>query len=471
MKATNLLYAALCLFVLSCETGDIFDFDFSQPEVSSSSPSNHESNVAESAVVTVTFSKSMDTMKTANAFSLASESGRMKGYFTWEGDKSIMTFHPSKNLVRGEIYTISISTDAEDSKGNDLRAAYSAVFYAGGDTRPPLLVTASPANGEQIADLNLNVILQFSEPIDLDTLYDGISISPPVQGRFTANATEQIITFDPTYPLSWGTTYTVTVGSQLKDVNGNAFQGTHQFRFTVGNDFTAPAINSVTQAAPFNDPDGAETGGINCTDDIVITFSEPIEESSLFGSISISSPADYYIVRDPDPLKYNVAHVKLREPLESEYHYTLKISKAVTDPQGNALAREYVYAFFTNHADALRPVVSEVLDEIGDPLFPEEINMLDFSKSSPSQAMLTVQFSKVMDKHSIKVTIKHVMGINKFQPRIVYPEWITDSAYRFTMDNVESGNAYSVTIEGGEGNTRDDKGNYMKEDSVWYVSF
>lgn len=463
---------------------------FSQPEVVSVNPERFASGVPAGTSVRIVFSKDMDSAKTNQAFSLTSERGSVQGYFHWADGRTII-FTPKETLA-DNMYTISLSTAAEDSEGNDLKEGVESVFYVNADLTPPQVISHTPARDatgihpapetDPVLYTGSFIRISFSEAMDIDSLYSGFTISPSVQGLFQKNATHTEVTFDPVYDLDYGTTYTVTLGTSISDINGNTLREAYVYSFTVGDDFTRPSLTSVYQQ------DGASTlpPWIEDTDnsggekswDIVLTFSEPVSRESAYDAITISPSSSFHI---ESPALSSTITLKLDEPLESETAYTLKVSPSLTDANGNPLDREYRYRFITDGAGSTRPHVSCITDtRLGfiDPYTPDTYDCWAAADIEPVTAYgageyVYILFTKEIDPVSINLSAVRAYGAGSGIPEISNMDWpaIIPGKFRiysFALSGFIPGDTYRLTVRGGSSGLRDSAGNTMKQDYVQY---
>ena len=471
--------AAVLLMLLSACSYISDRINFTRPEIVSIYPSNM-AIADKDVIIEVVFSSEMDTVKTANAFSLTSASGTVSGYFRWPGSGRRLSFQPKNALKDAEMYTITISSSAEDKDGNDLKEIATSVFYVNTDLSSPEIQSHTPESNEIgiLPDLsNLSppgyIAITFSEAIDPDTLYDGITISPAVQGIYAWDTTQRIITFDPIRDLIYGTTYTVTVHRSLADISGNPLPEQYSFNFTVGDDFEKPTVSSVHQDLPA--PGGYTwiekevNDEIEKYEDIIITFSEEIAVDTLSDAISISPRCDFYIETNATN---DQAIIVFRSPMESETNYTLTISPTITDVQSNNLIKEFVYQFYTDGATSIRPEVIAISDPI-EGVWP--LNDIQTLKIFDPYENIHLVFSAEMIPSSITIEVERVIG-DAGNPAIINPDW-PDIApgifrvYKFDLSRVLAGNIYKLTLKGGRDGARDIYGNNMKEDFVQYIRF
>ncbi len=476
MKKSILFGISMMMLLVGAFPCCDFNSDFSQPEVVSITPADRSSGVDRDTAIVVLFSKTMDTVKTANEFSLSGDNGTVEGFFTWSPDGKRLSFQPAKSLGGAALYRVAISAAAEDSNGNDLKKPHSSLFSVSTDLVPPAVVSYAPPNDTMVApDAVISIV--FSEPVDLDSLYDGIAISPPLQGRFSWDATHGTISFTPLYPMPYGSTYSVTLNTGIKDMSGNRLPDDVFFNFTVGDDFENPTLFVTQPPAPAVWDEEIENQGIEKNGDIVIHFSEAIDTAGLRGAITITPQASFFIDSDP---AHTTAYLIFTEPLAGETNYTLKISPTITDRQNNPLAKEYRFHFFTDGPNSIAPSVTAITD----PKLPggwifDETQPLSFDLSpsgDPFYPGIRVHFSARMNPATLGITVDRVLGTGT-SPRITEPDWPDLppeprlSVYEFDLAGVMAGNVYKITIRGGGTGAKDLNGNFLIEDFVQYIRF
>ena len=100
------------------------------PEVTDTQPADNDTDVALNTNIRVTFSKAMDRSATEGAFSVAPA---VDCDFTWTQGDERLTCNPQVDLDTNTEYTVTISTDAEDTDGNNLESAHTFSFTTGED--------------------------------------------------------------------------------------------------------------------------------------------------------------------------------------------------------------------------------------------------------------------------------------------------------------------------------------------------
>lgn len=348
------------LKLLICLTGFIFinancRDDFNPPEVTSSYPTQNATGISNNVEVWVEFSESMDYSQTETAFSLFADSDRPKGQFIWEGNR--LRFIPRGPLTTGRTYTLLISKSAEDSQGNNLRDDFQINFTVNPDAGKPQIVSTNPVYG-QTGVLPTSVFtIVFSEAVNPSTLIQGITITPSVVGAFTVNGTGETVTFTPQSNLLNGTVYTISINTNVQDLAGNGLLLGRTVSFVVGTDFVRPTITSaVGNPSTVALQSGLVTPLISRNDQIVITFSELMNTTTLTNAITISPTAGFSKVFTTVGLS-TVATLTFSPALESETLYTLSVNNSATDVANNILNQNYNYQFTTNATDSIRPTV------------------------------------------------------------------------------------------------------------------
>lgn len=138
------------------------------------------------------------------------------------------------------------------------------------DTTPPEIVGIYPENGAlNFVDDYLEI--DFSEYVDKLSLLDALFISPEIKNLdYNWSGTSVKITFDDT--LLVNTTYTVSVGSKIKDLNNqNPMQKARNFSFSTGDEIDIGKISGEVY-------DNDLTGTMIFAYMIADTFANPLFE-------------------------------------------------------------------------------------------------------------------------------------------------------------------------------------------------
>ncbi len=472
----------IILMALMLLTGCYADLDFDRPEVTGVYPGHNSTLVPADSQVIVDFSKSMDTVKTNNEFSLSGGSGNIDGTYAWSNENKRLTFTPRNNYPAEKI-TLRVTKGAEDIDGNDLKNEFISVFFINGESGSPFVLSHTPGVNSTGNLPGSPVEITFSEPVDLNSIYSGITVAPSIQGYYLWDAgvlDSTVIRFIPLYGFEYGVTYSVSINNSLLDISGNRLRDPVTFNFTVGDDFVKPEV-MVSQdiAPPLNLDESQVVNGAEKNRRIVLQFNEIIKSDNLRSAVTISPSAVFYISSESTGTE-TTAYINFTENLLSMETYTLRISSSITDLQGNPLTKDYRFVFVTDGADSVPPDVDEIgnLNPAFTPWVMNDIEMMAL-QALPADPLLypdiAVNFNHEINPHSLSIHAETAAGTGG-SPFIININWPDGPPAKFTrlkfgLYNVQSGNIYKIVIKGGRNGLKDIKGNFMKKDFVQMVQF
>ena len=338
--------------------------DTTRPTVSATTPANGASNVSTSSSLTATFSEPLNPLTvTATTFILKNSANvAVTGNITTNGVTVTFAVPPGSPLSFGTTYTATLTTGIKDLAGNALQTNFSWTFTTGAapDTTRPTVSATTPANGAANTSPSSALMAVFSEPVDPLTVTASTftlrnSANVTVTGNITTNGATVTFALPPGSPLSFGTTYTATLTTGIKDLAGNALQTNFSWTFTTGAapDTTRPTVSATT---PIN---GATN--IPLSTGLTATFTEPVNPSTVTGAtftlrdnanttlastVTVNGPTVTLAVGPGTPLQYGTT-------------YTATLTTGITDLSGNALQTNFSWSFTTSLApDTTPPVVS-----------------------------------------------------------------------------------------------------------------
>jgi parallel beta-helix repeat protein len=111
--------------------------------------------------------------------------------------------------------------------------------FPGEDTTPPTITAYSPIGTGVSADTAITVT--FSEAMNQSSVEGAYSVSPSVSGSFSWNGDKMI--FTPSSNLNYETAYTVTIGTEAKDLAGNNLESLYSWQFTT----LSPSMDLVAE--------------------------------------------------------------------------------------------------------------------------------------------------------------------------------------------------------------------------------
>jgi ribosomal protein S27E len=102
--------------------------------------------------------------------------------------------------------------------------------YVLGD--PPSIVSISPSNGTKDVELETEIVIEFSEPMNTDSVESAISITPYSDFWFSWSNEDKNLTITFTEPLEYMTEYQITIDTGAEDLEGNGLEESYEFVFT-----------------------------------------------------------------------------------------------------------------------------------------------------------------------------------------------------------------------------------------------
>jgi len=316
-------------------------------EVASITPADNATDIPLNTTVTVVFNTDMDntTITATNFYIKKGGSGTaIAATVTYDASTRTATLTPSANLLSNTSYTIYLSRYIKTSAGTRINSGstYSGYSFTThlADTIPPVVTITSPANGAIGIARTSRITATFSEDIDQSTLTtSSFSVNNGVTGTITYNSTTYMATFTPSSLLNYSTTYTVTITTAIKDLDGNNMAANKVWTFTtLAPDTTPPTVLSVSPAAGATSIDPATA--------VNVVFSEAMDPSSITTtSFTLNNGVTGTVGYNAAT---NTATFTPSAALAGNTTYTATISTAVTDVAGNTMTSSKVWSFTTS---------------------------------------------------------------------------------------------------------------------------
>ena len=213
-----------------------------------------------------------------------------------------------------------------------------------GDILRPVVSAITPSNHATNVQLNTDIIVTFSEAINVDSVFDSVTNlsstftvsggSGTVAGSFVISADLKIVTFDPTSVLEEGTFYAVTLTSGITDDDGNTLVPVTSTFTTV--DTTAPTVDLVS---PINNATGVALDTL-----ITLTFSELVTNVNA-STFTVRNAINSTGVTGSITQNGLFAIFTPAENLANNTLYDVTVTAGVTDLSGNPLAQEFTSTF------------------------------------------------------------------------------------------------------------------------------
>jgi alpha-amylase len=153
-------------------------------------------------------------------------------------------------LNTNETYTLNSSSQ---TPAIAVPSASAKIFIAQSQLLPldPVVVSNSPAHDATNVPVNASIVLQFSKPMDTNSVQSAFSTAPAVAGTFTWSPAHDTMTFTPggagLPPLN--TVIVRVTNSAVDAVSGNAMFAPYQLQFHTGAgvaDVTPPTVSLLT---------------------------------------------------------------------------------------------------------------------------------------------------------------------------------------------------------------------------------
>lgn len=220
------------------------------PTVVSTTPLSNATGVLLSAHITATFSKTMNALTlTTASFVVKHGAVAVEGLVSYLGKTA--TFIPSDNLLPNTVYSVSISTAAQDLASNAIAQKYDWTFTTGAAVVivAPVVSYTFPATSADDIAIPSALAVVFSKAMDTLTLTTS-SFTLKKGITSVAGAVSYVgdtVKFTPTTPLLPSTTYTATITTNAKDTAGTPLASNYVWSFT-----TLPLITAkLNNAASF----------------------------------------------------------------------------------------------------------------------------------------------------------------------------------------------------------------------------
>ena len=246
-------------------TADLTFTTVGAPSVVSISPAAGTQSVPVDANIKITFDRSMDPEKVMEGLSLKPD---ITYQASWNGP--VLTLAPTRSMDYGTTYTVAIGDPAGDTDGTKLTTFSASFMTVAVGLQVTSLIPAPNVNGVSI---HSQIAVAFDTPIDPTSISGAITISPAVSGSpkivsltdsagassaASASASggasgQNVLVFTPDGPLSPHTTYSVTLSSTVKRMDGQVDEG-KTWRFITGE---AP-VNALNQIAFISNRSGVD---------------------------------------------------------------------------------------------------------------------------------------------------------------------------------------------------------------------
>jgi len=207
-------------------------YDNTPPTVLQVSPADGAADVSFVDVISVQFSEAMNA-STLTAATFTVDNG-VTGAITYDAGTHTATLTPGSPLGNFTTYTVTLNPGITDAAGNPLAGTpYSWSFTTVDDLVAPTVIQVSPPDGTSAAGASTVFWVRFSEAMNAATLDSStFSVDNGVTGSVTYNNANYSAMFYPSQPLSYSTTYRVTLSTEVRDLAGNGLAAPYTWSIT-----------------------------------------------------------------------------------------------------------------------------------------------------------------------------------------------------------------------------------------------
>lgn len=214
------------------------DLAAAAPQVVMSLPADQDTSVNLDASVVVYFNQPMDTLTVnTSTFTLVGPHGQqIDGSVTYAGTAAV--FKPAAPLDPQTVYTAMVTAGVSSSGGVQMGSDLQWSFTTGNSTASgiaPTVLFSDPAPFAWGVSTSAKVSIAFSDTLDPATVTAAnVTVTAPDGSAVAGSVSYQgyAAFFVPAAPLAGGTTYTVTVGTGIKSLDGVAMAAPASWTFT-----------------------------------------------------------------------------------------------------------------------------------------------------------------------------------------------------------------------------------------------
>jgi hypothetical protein len=289
------------------------------PEIYTTDPADQAQGVLTHAPITVRFSRPMDPSLTGQAFTLTPPAD---GALSWEDDDQILTFAPADTFRVSTTYQVVIDTGAASRNGIKLTAPFMFTFTTAADHVRPKIIAYSPAAEIDSVIIDADIMIRFDIGMRPAETQSAFTINPPVNGVFSWDTSNTVMTFNPDEDLSRKTWYTVTISTGASNSRGVSLA--EPFTFT----FITRQRNEVRLSRSFPQ-DNSE--GISTRLKFILDFDAPINATTVISALALYDESGSLVpLRGHDVLNNRVSCLP-RLTLKNNQLYHLFIYKSLKD--------------------------------------------------------------------------------------------------------------------------------------------
>ncbi|CAG0935203.1 Alpha-2-macroglobulin [Thermoflexales bacterium] len=249
---------------------------------------------------------------------------------------SVYVFTPARPLPGGVVINATVEANPGgkallDTDGNPLQGDYQWQF----GVTPPKVVYITPNNGAGLVGIETPIVVQFNQPISLESAREHVTLTSSEGQPATLNMTvlSETLTVSPTARLGFNTAYVVKVSAGLtSEAGGSGMQETYTSLFT-----TVP-LPKIVSTEPRNGEENAQP-----YTPFIIHFNAPMNWDTVMPHVTFNPPLSPTLVYTNG---YGTDFVINFGPKPST-PYEVRITPGIEDPYGNQTAEDLTVRFRT----------------------------------------------------------------------------------------------------------------------------
>ncbi len=223
-----------------------------------------ETGEAPSAPISISFPQAMNTASVERLVRIKPVAAVS---FSWDATATRLSIAPREIWTQGTIHTVTVEAGALDATGRPIGHQIQSAFVTREAVKATISATAMTAGTTVAAS---HILIEFSGPVQAVSV--AVVTDPMIVGRLgvaaASTSDRPAYEFIPTEPLPGGTTFTISLGAGVRDVDGALV--------------TAETATIRTAAAPsvvrFRPKTGA--AGVGWTQNLSVRFTEPMDRAS-----------------------------------------------------------------------------------------------------------------------------------------------------------------------------------------------
>lgn len=479
-SAVQLIFSCIPLisliFIASCSSTFL---DFSQPGIISIDPADKASFTDTNQVrsVTIKFTKTMNQASVEKAFQLKQtvlagfNDAPIAGLFTWKDPNELkeVVFTPVSNFIFGK-YTLSFSSSAEDSAGNNLIYGTNITFEIAYDAVLPEIQTTIPVNNTtNLSGSNFSYTIFFTEPMDPAGISSYINLSPafPFQAVMLSNNT--VLSIQALNLVNNGR-YTLTL-NQMSDSHGNKMHSLGTFYFTIGSEFDPPLFLGIFTNTNIIYPPLLLTNGLNSIDKLAplyFIFNEAVNIDVKSPPVTIT-PA----LTGTWQCNSNILSFIPGNPWDLYSVYQFAVNPGIEDFSGNMTAGTFrantQILSAASHPVLLTGVRFMTNWSDGTNWQLKEMNVMDYTNALTLEFLFNSSIDPVTVLNNISIT--RVYGSTLDATAISMVQFMSNSLANdsIRVSIISNGaNLYQLSLNGGINGVRDASGNWISNTIQFY---